>query len=164
MFEKSSFYAANKYDKDAIVCPDANGELVRLTKEFFQSESDFLYWKSISDEDYHARDNADTEEEKHTVPLGVDAEIVSAVPGPEEWLIAQIDHAERGKTSMELLCLIQGIVTPTQYRRLVLYYGQGFVQQTIAEIEKVGQQRVSKSLHAARRKIKKFFSKQKNRG
>lgn len=164
MFERSSLYALNKNDEEAIVCPDANGNLIRLTKEFFQSESEFLYWKSVSDEDYHAQDNADVDEKRHTVPLCVEAEIISATIGPEEWMIAQIDQIERGKASMELLRLVQSVVTTTQYRRLVLYYGRGFLQQKIASLEQVGQPRVCKSIYAAKRRIKKYFSKNKNRG
>ena len=164
MFEKSSFYAVNKYDKDAIVCPNVNGEPVRLTREFFRSEAEFLYWKSISDEDYHLRDNADVDEERHTVPLYHEAEKIGSVIGPEEEMISKIDRIERGKASIELLQLVQTVVTPTQYRRLILYYGKGFVQQKIASIEQVGQPRVCKSLHTAIRKIKKYFLWRKKQG
>ena len=99
MFEKSSFYTVNKYDKDAIVCPNINGDPVRLTREFFQSEEEFLYWKTVSDEDYHLRDNADVDEERHTVPLYHEDEKIGAVIGPEEEMIAQIERIERGKAS-----------------------------------------------------------------
>ena len=43
----------NKFDKDAIVCPSATGVHIRLTREVFASEEEFLRWKVWSDDDYH---------------------------------------------------------------------------------------------------------------
>lgn len=52
MFNTQSDYALNKLDKEAIVCPSATGVHIRLTREDFASEEDFLYWKKLSDGDY----------------------------------------------------------------------------------------------------------------
>ena len=54
MFNRKSSYALNKKDPDAIVYMDANEVIVRLTREDFASEKEFLKWKALSDEDYHA--------------------------------------------------------------------------------------------------------------
>ena len=54
MFNRKSSYALNKKDPDAIVYMDANEVIVRLTCKDFASEEEFLKWKSLSDEDYHA--------------------------------------------------------------------------------------------------------------
>ena len=54
MFNRKSIYALNKKDPDAIVYMDANEVIVRLTREDFASEKEFLKWKALSDEDYHA--------------------------------------------------------------------------------------------------------------
>lgn len=54
MFNRKSSYALNKKDPNAIVYMDANEAITRLTCEDFASEKEFLKWKSLSDEDYHA--------------------------------------------------------------------------------------------------------------
>ena len=53
MFDTKSDFALNKFDKDAIVCPSAIGVHIRLTREDFTSEEEFLRWKVWSDNDYH---------------------------------------------------------------------------------------------------------------
>ena len=52
MFDKRSDYALNKLDKEAIVYPSVTGVHIRLTREDFASEEEFLYWKKLSDGDY----------------------------------------------------------------------------------------------------------------
>ena len=52
MFNRKSIYALNKKDPDAIVYMDTNEVIVRLTREDFASEEEFLKWKALSDEDY----------------------------------------------------------------------------------------------------------------
>ena len=54
MFNRKSSYALNKKDPNAIVYMDANEAIIRLTREDFASEEEFLKWKSLSDADYHA--------------------------------------------------------------------------------------------------------------
>ena len=46
MFNKSSIYALNKKDPDAIVYPFATGKPVRVTREDFASEEEFLALKA----------------------------------------------------------------------------------------------------------------------
>ena len=58
MFDKKSSYALNKKDPDAIVYTDADGHRIRLTREDFDTEADFLKWKTWSDEDYHGEEMA----------------------------------------------------------------------------------------------------------
>ena len=45
MFNRKSIYALNKKDPDAIVYMDANEVIVRLTREDFASEKEFLNGK-----------------------------------------------------------------------------------------------------------------------
>ena len=52
---------------------------------------------------------------------------------------------------------IKSVLTETQFRRLWLYYVERKTEQQIADIEKVGQRRVSTSINVAKKKIKKFF-------
>ena len=49
MFNRKSIYALNKKDPDAIVYMDANEVIVRLTREDFASEKEFLKWKVRQD-------------------------------------------------------------------------------------------------------------------
>ena len=58
MFNKKSDYALNKNNKEAIVCQNAAGEIVRLTKDEFASEEEFLHWKEWSDDEYRQEYNA----------------------------------------------------------------------------------------------------------
>ena len=53
VFDRKTLYALNKLDPDAIVYMDADGRLVRLTRNDFATEDEFLAWKSWSDENFH---------------------------------------------------------------------------------------------------------------
>ena len=78
MFNRKSSYALNKKDPDAIVYMDANEVIVRLTREDFASEKEFLKWKALSDEDYHA-----SEKEAHVYPVRQTAAGRRHTPDPE---------------------------------------------------------------------------------
>ena len=56
MFYSKSIYALNKKDRDAIVYEDSDGSLIRLTRENFPSQEEFLRFKAWSDENYHVPD------------------------------------------------------------------------------------------------------------
>ena len=58
MFDPKSDYALNKKDQEAIVCPSATGVHIRLTREDFASEEEFLRWKAWSDGDYKGIESA----------------------------------------------------------------------------------------------------------
>ena len=46
LYDTKSNYAINKKDPDAIVYTDACEHVIRLTREDFDTESDFLRWKA----------------------------------------------------------------------------------------------------------------------
>lgn len=69
MFNRKSSYALNKKDPNAIVYMDANEAIIRLTREDFASEEEFLKWKSLSDADYHASEKEDHVYANHTLLL-----------------------------------------------------------------------------------------------
>lgn len=69
MFNRKSSYALNKKDPNAIVYMDANEAIIRLTREDFASEEEFLKWKSWSDGNYHTEDNQDVVEGKHNTSI-----------------------------------------------------------------------------------------------
>ena len=53
MFDTKSDFALNKLDRDATVCRSVTGIHIRLTREDFASEEEFLRWKVWSDGDYY---------------------------------------------------------------------------------------------------------------
>lgn len=56
MYDRRSIYALNKKNPDAIVLPDADGNLICLTCADFTDEAEFRRWKRWSDQDFHAED------------------------------------------------------------------------------------------------------------
>lgn len=67
MFNRKSSYALNKKDPNAIVYIDANDVIIRLTREDFASEEEFLKWKMWSDESYHVEDKRDVVDGKRLI-------------------------------------------------------------------------------------------------
>ncbi len=156
MFNKNSIYALNKKDPDAIVYPSATGQLVRITRADFPSEEEFLAFKAWSDENFHKEDNRDVVEGKHLVSIDDISESALAVPASDVIMERQLARAEQRKMASDMVVKLKDKLTETQFRRLWMYYVDGKTEEEIAEIEGVGQQRVSKSILAAVKKIKKF--------
>ena len=69
MYDRRSIYALNKKNPDAIVLPDADGNLICLTCADFTDEAEFRRWKRWSDQDFHAEDKSDVEESGHTTSM-----------------------------------------------------------------------------------------------
>ena len=128
MFDKRSDYALNKLDKEAIVYPSVTGVHIRLTREDFASEEEFLYWKKLSDV---------STEDAFFVPLMA---------------------AEQRERRIALLQKIKDALTETQYRRLWMYCVEEMNETEIAQAEHVGQPRVCRSLCRAKIILKKIFS------
>ena len=80
MFNRKSSYALNKKDPDAIVYMGANEVIVRLTREDFAREEEFLKWKSWSDGNYHIEDNQDVVEGKHNTSIDDLSEAALSIP------------------------------------------------------------------------------------
>ena len=159
MFNRKSIYALNKKDPNAIVYTDADGNLIRLTRDDFSNEEEFLRWKKISDMDYHGEEKVDHLYYDGTLPLESLAEEIIAVPSAEEGYITEIDLSERQLLGKLLLQGMGDKLTELQRIRLWLYCVDGLSEQAIAEKHGVDQQRVSKSIVAAKKKLKKFLKK-----
>ena len=164
MFNRKSIYALNKKDPNAIVYPDADGNLIRLTRDDFASEEEFLRWKDWSDENFHAEDNSDVAEDKRKISLDDLSEEALAVPALDVIMENHHIQAEKHRSSLELVMQIKEILTETQFRRLWMYYVKGMTEAEIAKKESVGQRRVSTSITDAEKKIKKFCGIRKNGG
>ena len=157
MFNRKSIYALNKKDPNAIVYTDADGNLIRLTRDDFSNEEEFLRWKKISDMDYHGEEKVDHLYYDGTLPLESLAEEVIAVPSAEEGYITEIDLSERHLMENLLLEGMGTKLTERQRTRLWLYCINGVTAAEIASFEGIAQQNVSKSIASARKKLKKFL-------
>lgn len=156
MFDSKSDYAQNKLDKDAIVYSSATGIRIRLTREDFASEEEFLYWKRESDKDYHMREKAEHIQANHSISLESLPEKVAATHSSETEMIEQ---QEREQLRQLLLAGLDNCLTVTQRRRLWLYCAKGWTAESIALSENVTQQSVSECIAAARKKIFELLEK-----
>lgn len=154
MLDTHSDYALNKIDKTAIVCPSATGEHIRLTREDFSSDEEFLHWKTWSDDNYHKTELAGRNDSDC---LSFEAQRDAAVPSAEDVILAPYIAAEQAEKRRRMLEQIKNHLTEKQYRRLCLYYLDGKTEAEIAVIEGITQQRISKSLIAGAKIVEKFF-------
>ena len=155
MFDPKSDYALNKLDPEAIVCPSATGVHIRLTREDFASEEEFLRWKAWSDGDYKGIESAGRGYYDNCVTL---AEALNPTDASaEDVFFTPLLKAEDRKQKIAMLQQVKNVLTETQYRRLWLYYVQSMTVEEIAVVEHIAHQNVSKSIRAARKKIKKFL-------
>ena len=91
MVNKNSIYALNKKDPDAIVYPSANGKLIRVTREDFPSEEEFLAFKKWSDENFHEEEKLDHREANHVLSADDLSEAALAVPAAD--VLMERQHA-----------------------------------------------------------------------
>ena len=122
--------------------------MIRLTKEDFDSEEEFLYWKKWSDENYHMLEKQQHVENNHTMYLTPELE---ASIGSYDGGMQQNDNIE----SILLLC--KDLLTDKQFRRYWLYRIEKLTEAEIAEREGVRQQNVSKSIRAAEKIVVGFL-------
>ena len=157
-FNKTSIYALNKKYPDAVVYPTADGKQVRVTCDDFPSEADFLAFKEWSDENFHEEENLEHRESNHTLSMDDLSEAALAVPAVDVVMEHQHQRAEQRRMTSDMVVKLKDKLTDKQFRRLWLYSVEGKTEREIAYIEGVDQQRISKSILAANKKIKKYFS------
>lgn len=68
----------------------------------------------------------------------------------------QLARAEQHKMASDMVVKLKDKLTETQFRRLWMYHVDGLTLDEIGEIEGVDHQRISKSIIAAKKKIKKI--------
>ncbi len=165
MLDRKSIYALNKKDSAAIVYIQADGQVIRLTRADFLTEEEFVKWKTWSDENYHDEEKRDHIYADHTLALIGLPDSVGAVPDAETILKRVHQRMEQKQFCALLVMQLKDILTPTQYRRLWMYYVDSLTEKEIAHIEGVGQRRISTSISDAKNKvIKYFFQKGQNKG
>lgn len=149
--KRNSIYALNKLEPDAIIYRDADGMIIRLTKEDFDSEEEFIRWKKWSDEDYHTEERQQHVEENHTVPL------TSAMEASMECQTQEAMPDEKVVDEKSLLLMCRDQFTDKQFRRYWLYRIEKLTEKEIAAREGVSHQGVSKSLQVAEKIFVSFL-------
>ncbi len=155
MFNKNSIYALNKKDPDAIVYPSANGKLIRVTRDDFPSEEEFLAFKAWSDANFHEEEKLDHREANHIMSVDDISEAALAVPAVDTVMERRHDRAVEKKKASDMVVKLKDKLTDTQFRRLWMYSVDGKTEAEIAEIEGVSQQAVSLNIQSAMKKLKK---------
>ena len=159
MFNRKSSYALNKKDPNAIVYMDANDTIIRLTRKDFASEEEFLKWKSLSDEDYHASEKEAHIYANHTLALDELSEEAASVPAVDVFLERAHDQKVEIVRNAVMLKRIKTLLSESQFRRMWLYRVNGLTVREIAEREQVRFQCIHRSIVAAEKKILKFSRK-----
>jgi len=153
MYDKKSDYALNKKNKEAIVFRNAAGGLIHLTKDEFASEEEFAKWKEWSDNDYRQEYNAGQSYKRLRKKMREQALTNEYAKSAEQILLKGLHDREQ----QAFIAKIKACLTEKQFRRLWLYYVEDKTEQQIADMEKVGQRRISTSINEAKKKLKKFF-------
>ena len=151
MFDPKSDYALNKKDKEAIVCPSATGIHIRLTREDFDSEEEFLRWKVWSDGDYKGIEGAGRSYYDNCISM-IEA-MKSTGASAEDDFFAPLLKVEQKEQRAALIQQVKAVLTETQYRRLWMLCVEGKSVNRIAELEHVTFQAVYISLARARTAI-----------
>lgn len=156
-FNRISIYALNKKDPDAIVYPTADGKTVRVTREDFPSEEDFLAFKAWSDENFHEEENLDHRESNHTLSMDDLSEAALAVPAVDVVMEHQYQRAEQHRMTTDMVIKLKDKLTETQFRRLWKLKVERKTLEEIVSQEKVAFQSVHESIESALKKISKNF-------
>ena len=158
MFKKDSLYSINKKNPDAVVYKFANGEQSLVTRADFATEEEFLAFKKWSDEDLHVEDKRDVLAGIRQVSIEDISEAAIAIPAVDVAMERQHQRVEQRKKASDMVVQLKDKLTETQFRRLWMYEVDGMTIDVIGEVEGVDHQRISKSIIAAKKKIKKNFS------
>ena len=136
-FNKISIYALNKKDPDAVVYPTADGKTVRVTREDFPSEEDFLAFKAWSDENFHEEENLDHRESNHTLSMDDLSEAALAVPAVDVAVARRQERMEKRRKEKELVVQMKDKLTEVQFHRLWMYFVEENTLEEIADKEGV---------------------------
>ena len=159
MQDRKSIYTLNKKDPEAIVYTDADKHIIRLTREDFDTEADFLKWKAWSDEDYHDEEKADHVEANHTLPMDSLSDRAAASDGPEVIIEERFEQLEHEQYVAETVVRIRYQLTGRQFRRLWMNAVDEMRVGEIAKEQGVNHSVVSGSISTAKKKIRDFFAK-----
>lgn len=160
MFDRKSRHAINKKEKDAILYADAYGNIFRITAEDFTNIDEFRKWKELLTEIDHLEEKADHIYRNHNVNLSLFSESMVKVPSKEERIIAIEEKKKYIQKTAALMTAIREAISTLQYRRLWMYYIDGYNTHQIAQLEGTSHQAVSKSMRTAQKIILQISGKQ----
>ena len=161
MFESKNLYVLNKKDANAIVYEDADGCIIRLTRDMFATQEEFDQWKSWSDEDYHTEELGRHIMSNHTISLeGLSEEAAATATSPEDDFFSSISEEERKEMCRLLMTGLDACLTEVQRHRLWLYYVDGLSLRDISLRDGSAPINIRKSILAAKKKILIFLQKQ----
>lgn len=157
---KNSDYAVNKYAKGIVYRGQRHTTEVTLADFLAESsqltEQDFNDLKALSDAIYYKQDRDTYNQAYLDVSINsLEHRLDVAVSSPEDEYIHRYEQAQF-HGGIQIL-LESGKLTKVQWRRLVLHSVGKYSSHTIAKHEGVSQHAVMKSLHAAKKKLKKYF-------
>lgn len=155
MFDTRSDFALNKLDPEAIVCKSVTGVHIRLTREDFCTEDEFSDWKKWSDCDY--KDIETTGRAFYDNCISLNEALDSAGLSVEDVLMAPLLEQEQQNERMFHIRQVRAALTDKQYRRLCLYFLDNMTEAEIAQVEGVGQRRISTSISSGIAALKKFL-------
>lgn len=157
MFESKNIYVLNKKDPNAIVYEDADGTIIRLTREQFSSEDEFLRFKAWSDENYHEAEKERHKQSNHTLSLDAISDEAAMVCSAEDDVCEWQRLEEREQLRQMLMSGIDTHLTTVQRRRLWLHVVDGLTLREIAKSENVVFTKIDRSVKLAKEKMKKFL-------
>ncbi len=163
---KKESYAINKYSNGIVYIGVKS--IFELTLEQFlkenpnMSQSDFEYWKNISDELYKEEDLRTMEISKRSVSINEIAETrLMATESAEDAFFRLEDTGNPTREDIVnaqfIYDLAKKVLTAIQYERFFKYYSEGKKLKEIAKIEGVNFASVSRSILLSERKIKKVL-------
>lgn len=144
-------------DKTARPFYDRTARPRHLTCEDFASEKEFLKWKALSDEDYHASEKEAHVYANHKLALDELSEEAASIPAVDVCMEQAHDRAEAIHRSVRKVTQIRKHLTDTQFRRVWMYFVDGMTVDEIGAAEGVSHQNISKSIGAEMKKMKKIF-------
>ena len=132
---------------------------IRLTRDQFSSEDEFLSFKAWSDENYHETEKARHQYSDNTLSLSGLSDEAVAVGSVEDSINEQAQAEDREGLRRLVMRGFDNCLTETQRRRLWLYCVEGLSEEEIAASEGLTQQAISKSILASIKKLKKYLKK-----
>ena len=155
MFDSKSDYALNKADPEAIVCKSVTGVHIRLTREDFATDEEFITWKKWSDCDYKKIESAGRGFFDNCISLSEGS--ASLGISAQDAFLAPLMQIEQEEQITAMLQQVKAALTETQYRRLWMYCVEKKTEIEIAQAENVGQPRICRSLRRAQKILEKIF-------
>ena len=154
MFNTNSDYAINKLDTDAIVCRSVTGQLLRITREDFNSDEEFEKWKSWSDSDYHETELSDRAYSDRKTEFAIARHLEAQ---DTDWLTMELKASDKGQRT-QLIERMREFLTDVQFKRLWQRYAEGRELADIAAAEGVSVTAVANSIERAVKRVKQLCS------